>query len=227
MKLFWLVLLVFFIIKTFSRLAKKGPGQEQDRGPAGGDKLPEPGREESYASSERDDLPLPGPWSLPRVPSPAPAPADDGYVQGPWGRSPVPERPAKNQDILRGKPEGSRPAARQGKREESDTAEGDMSFPRRRSGTHPWEGERDRGAGKRNGDKKDKHGAGQKRKAADMPAPDNAGLKASGDMNHRPGLFRGANCRESIGVMLTPGNIKTAIILTELLGPRGGRARRR
>lgn len=187
--------------------------------------LPEGSRGGNYTAGEGNDLPLPGPWSTPRAPAPAPTPpADEEYLESPWGRVPIPLPPAETRgrepDVSGWEPAREQPAARQGERQRATPTGEDANLPRRRS-MPVRDGSRGRGNLYGEGGENGLCPAAPDGKAVNVPVRYNAGLEVSGE-NDRYGT-----CRVKPELLLTPGNIKAGIILVEILGRRGGRARRR
>ncbi|OAT82295.1 hypothetical protein [Desulfotomaculum copahuensis] len=212
MKFIWLLLLLIFI---FSQIAKAGRTGRQQL-PRPGNPLPRP-----RSGDENDDRSVPGPWSqrgerVPEMDRPASgrrSGVDDGYaadgrpVAGPWSTSgPASERT-------------SRPGGATARRGEKPAA---TTQPRRYRKDEPAtdgmpQNVRD---GRRGGEV-----TADPLRSDYIPERQADGMFAATtappDRETCPEVSPGA-CGD-VRRLLSPGNLAAAVVLSEMLGPRGGR----
>ncbi len=229
MEYIWIIALIYIIFKAFTSAGRRDfpgrrlpePGSYGERHPAPvtrGDYsgLPDPGQE---PADLKDDRPLSGPWSKPRGASPfPPAPVEDDYLAGPWGRGPLP----RQEDTYTGDktPDAARMPEEVVNKQPEKVPEvaveretpGERVKPRKISGLPSGDSGRDR-AGQRAAARKEYEVC--KIREQRMDETDGQDQPVS------------AYCYGNLRDLLTAGNIRSGIILAEVLGPRGGRGRRR
>ncbi|GBF32577.1 hypothetical protein DCCM_0773 [Desulfocucumis palustris] len=231
MEYIWIIALLYIIFKAVSRVGRRDfpggrlpePGSKGERPPASdtGDNysgLPRPGREPAGADS---DTPLPGPWW--KSGGEPPAPVEDDYVAGPWGRGPQPRR--EDHNPMDTKPDAPRPSGESPDKQPEEPPEPrvaretsrERGKPREISGPPPRDGGRER-AGRR--------APAERTYAGTCEAGDSREIRQKDETvpeSRQASEYRGGKLNK----LFTPRNIGYGIILAELLGPRGGRGRRR